>query len=249
MFKKIVNDVLKDIDSVFARDPAARSRLEVFLCYPGLHALLFHRLSHWLWKKGFKFIARFLSYISRFITGIEIHPGAKIGERFFIDHGMGVVIGETATIGNDVTIYHDVTLGGTSLDKGIRHPQLGNNVIIGAGAQLLGPIHVGDNARIGSNAVVVKDVESNSTVVGIPARPVSDNPPEKHQENHQEATVGKSQDKPFNAYGAAQDQDADPLLIMLEQLQKDVEQLKGRVSELESENDALAGSAKKWEAK
>jgi serine O-acetyltransferase len=237
MFKKIVNDVLKDIDSVFARDPAARSRLEVFLCYPGLHALLFHRLSHWLWKKGFKFIARFLSYISRFITGIEIHPGAKIGERFFIDHGMGVVIGETATIGNDVTIYHDVTLGGTSLDKGIRHPQIGNNVIIGAGAQLLGPIHIGDNARIGSNAVVVRDVESNSTVVGIPARPVSEKPAEKPQENT------------FNAYGAAQNQEADPVLITLEQLQKDVEQLKTRVSELESENEALASSAKKWEAK
>jgi serine O-acetyltransferase len=237
MFKKIVNDILKDIDSVFARDPAARSRLEVFLCYPGLHALLFHRLSHWLWKKGFKFIARFLSYISRFITGIEIHPGAKIGERFFIDHGMGVVIGETATIGNDVTIYHDVTLGGTSLDKGIRHPQLGNNVIIGAGAQLLGPIHIGDNARVGSNAVVVKDVESNTTVVGIPARPVSDKAAEKPQEKH------------FDAYGAAQDQEADPLLIMLEQLKKDMEQLKGRVVELESENEALASSAKKWEAK
>ena len=136
MFKTI----MQDIDSVFDRDPAARSRLEVLLCYPGVHAITFHRLSHWLWKRKIKLMARFISSISRFLTGIEIHPGAVIGEKFFIDHGMGVVIGETAKIGNHVTMYHGVTLGGTSLSHGIRHPQVGNNVIIGAGAQLLGPI-------------------------------------------------------------------------------------------------------------
>lgn len=233
MFDKIINDV----DSVFSRDPAARSRLEIVLCYPGVHALLMHRLAHWLWKKQLKLLGRLLSTFSRFVTGIEIHPGATIGERFFIDHGMGVVIGETATIGNDVTIYHDVTLGGTSLEKGIRHPQLGNNVIIGAGAQLLGPIHVGDNARIGSNAVVVKDVEANTTVVGIPARAVTEKPTDSTGEHG------------FDAYGAASKQEKDPLLTAFEQLQQDVQGLQKRVVELEAENEALAGSAKKWETK
>jgi serine O-acetyltransferase len=233
MFDKIIND----IDSVFSRDPAARSRLEIILCYPGVHALLMHRLAHWLWNKQLKLLGRLVSCFSRFVTGIEIHPGATIGERFFIDHGMGVVIGETATIGNDVTIYHDVTLGGTSLEKGIRHPQLGHNVIIGAGAQLLGPIHVGDNARIGSNAVVVKDVETNTTVVGIPARVVT------------EKASDRSDEHGFDAYGAASKQEKDPLLTALEQLQQDVQGLQKRVVELEAENDALAGSAQKWETK
>jgi serine O-acetyltransferase len=233
MFKKII----KDIDSVFARDPAARSRLEILLCYPGVHALILHRVSHWLWQRNFKLIGRMLAYFSRFLTGIEIHPGATIGERFFIDHGMGVVIGETATIGNDVTIYHHVTLGGTSLNKGIRHPQVGNDVIIGAGAQLLGPIHIGNNARVGSNAVVVKDVDPDTTVVGIPARPVA------------EKTAHIMGEKGFDAYGASQTQEKDPLLVLLEELSGDLLKLKSRVEELESENDALAGSARKWEAK
>jgi serine O-acetyltransferase len=234
MFKKIVND----IDSVFARDPAARSRLEIILCYPGVHALILHRGAHWLWQRHFKLIGRMIAYFSRFLTGIEIHPGATIGERFFIDHGMGVVIGETATIGNDVTIYHHVTLGGTSLSKGIRHPQVGNNVIIGAGAQLLGPIHIGDNARVGSNAVVVKDVDPDTTVVGIPARPVAE-----------KAAEAGSAEASFAAYGASQNQEKDPLLVLLEQLSSDVLRLQERVVELESENESLAGSARKWEAK
>ncbi len=231
------NKIIKDVDSVFGRDPAARSRLEIILCYPGVHALLMHRLAHWLWGKNFKLMGRVLAYFSRFITGIEIHPGASIGERFFIDHGMGVVIGETATIGNDVTIYHDVTLGGTSLIKGIRHPQIGNNVIIGAGAQLLGPIYVGDNARVGSNAVVVKDIEAGATVVGIPARPVA------------EKTENGKENKQFNAYGAADSQGKDPILLMLEQLQSDVTRLQKRVNELEAQDETLAGSASKWETK
>jgi serine O-acetyltransferase len=229
MFKRIVND----IDSVLARDPAARSRLEVVLCYPGVHAVIFHRVSSCLWRIGWKLPARLVSYVSRFITGIEIHPGATIGNRFFIDHGMGVVIGETARIGDDVTIYHDVTLGGTSLNKGLRHPQIGNNVIIGAGAQLLGPVVVGDNARIGSNAVVIKDVEVNSTVVGIPARPV----------------VPKPREEGFKAYGTPQDDDSDPLAVMLHLLRNDMANLQMRVTELEQENSELLHSANKWETK
>jgi len=162
----------EDIETVFERDPAARSLIEVLLCYPGLHAVWFHRLAHWLWNRNLKLLARLVSHISRWLTGIEIHPGAKIGRRFFIDHGMGVVIGETTEIGNDVTLYHQVTLGGTSTKKGKRHPTIGNNVVIGAGAKVLGPVKVGDNCKIGANSVVVKDVPPNSTVVGIPGKVV-----------------------------------------------------------------------------
>ena len=162
----------EDIKCVFERDPAARHTLEIITCYPGVHALLLHRLSHRLWNLKLKWIARLLSNLGRFLTGIEIHPGAKIGRRFFIDHGMGVVIGETAEIGDDCTLYHGVTLGGTSWEKGKRHPTLGNNIIIGAGAKVLGPINIGENARIGSNAVVVNNVSSGATIVGVPGRPI-----------------------------------------------------------------------------
>jgi serine O-acetyltransferase len=160
----------EDIASVFERDPAARNAFEVLTTYPGLHALLMHRLTHWLWNIGLCWIARFLSTFARWTTGIEIHPGASIGRRFFIDHGMGVVIGETAVIGDDCTLYHGVTLGGTSWQKGKRHPTLGNNVVVGAGAKVLGPIEIGDGARIGSNAVVLKAVPPGTTVVGVPGR-------------------------------------------------------------------------------
>jgi len=160
----------EDIETVFRKDPAARSVLEVIVCYPGLHALWFHRIAHWFYKKRFFFIARLISHISRFLTGIEIHPGAKIGRRFFIDHGMGVVIGETTEIGDDVLIYQGVVLGGVSLSKGKRHPTVGNNVVIGAGAIVLGNIKIGDNARIGAGSVVLKDVPEGATVVGVPAR-------------------------------------------------------------------------------
>jgi serine O-acetyltransferase len=160
----------EDIETVFRKDPAAKSVLEVIVCYPGLHALWFHRIAHWFYKKRFFFIARLISHISRFLTGIEIHPGAKIGRRFFIDHGMGVVIGETTEIGDDVLIYQGVVLGGVSLSKGKRHPTVGNNVVIGAGAIVLGNIKIGDNARIGAGSVVLKDVPEGATVVGVPAR-------------------------------------------------------------------------------
>jgi serine O-acetyltransferase len=164
----------EDIRTVFARDPAARSLPEVLLCYPGLHALTLHRLAHFLWRHRLRLPARMLSHANRFLTGVEIHPGAKIGRRFFLDHGMGVVIGETAEIGDDVLMYQGVVLGGTSLEKKKRHPTIGNNVVIGCAAILLGPITVGDGARVGSNSVVVKSVPPGATVVGVPGRIVEE---------------------------------------------------------------------------
>lgn len=169
----------RDISSVLERDPAARSRLEVFLVYSGLHAIWVHRISHWLWKHNVRFFARWLSQIGRGLTGIEIHPGAIIGPGFFIDHGMGVVIGETAEIGADVTLYHGVTLGGTSLEKGKRHPTLGDRVVVGAGAKILGAITIGEDSRIGANAVVVKSVPPNSVVVGVPGQIVRRSQPHR----------------------------------------------------------------------
>jgi serine O-acetyltransferase len=160
----------EEIAVVFERDPAARTTWEVVTCYPGFHAMLVHRFSHRLWNSGFKWLARFVSHFGRWVTGIEIHPGAHIGRRFFIDHGMGVVIGETSEIGDDCTLYHGVTLGGTSWAKGKRHPTLGKGVVVGAGAKILGPIEIGDQAKIGSNAVVVKGVPAGATAIGIPAR-------------------------------------------------------------------------------
>ena len=164
----------EDIACVFDRDPAARTTWEVLTCYPGLHALVFHRFNHWLWRIGLKWLARLGSNVARWMTGIEIHPGATIGRRFFIDHGMGVVIGETAVIEDDCTLYHGVTLGGTSWNKGKRHPTLENGVVVGAGAKILGAITVFDNARVGANSVVVKDVPEGRTIVGIPGRLVGE---------------------------------------------------------------------------
>ncbi|MCL2761098.1 MAG: serine O-acetyltransferase [Desulfuromonadales bacterium] len=176
----------EDISSVFERDPAARNALEVLFCYPGIHAIWLHRIAHWFWNHKALFIARLISQTGRFLTGVEIHPGAKIGRKFFIDHGMGVVIGETAEIGDNVTMYHDVTLGGVTWDKVKRHPTIGNNVVIGSGAKILGPFSVGDNSKIGSNSVVVKEVPPNSSVVGIPGRVVmaGDAPSEKPDLQH-----------------------------------------------------------------
>lgn len=165
--------IREDIGSVYERDPAARSTLEILVNYSGLHAIWGHRLAHWLWKHNFKFLARSFAQIVRSLTGIEIHPGATIGPRFFIDHGMGVVIGETAEIGSDVTLYHGVTLGGTSLSKGKRHPTIGDRVVIGAGAKVLGAITIGNDTRIGANAVVVRSVQPNSIVVGVPGQNIA----------------------------------------------------------------------------
>ena len=164
----------EDIKTVFAKDPAARSTLEVLLCYPGLHALWLHRIAHFLWQHRFRLLSRLISHLNRFLTGIEIHPGASIGRRFFIDHGAGVVIGETSQIGDDVLIYQGVVLGGTTTEKKKRHPTVGNNVVIGAGAIALGAITIGDDARIGSGSVVIKSVPPGVTVVGVPGRSVED---------------------------------------------------------------------------
>ncbi|MFG6370945.1 MAG: serine O-acetyltransferase, partial [Turicimonas muris] len=167
----MIKSIKEDINSIYERDPAARSRWEVLLCYSGLHAVIIHRLANKLWKADWKVTARWLSQVGRFLTGIEIHPAAEIGKRVLIDHGMGVVIGETAEVGDDCTIYHGVTLGGTSLSEGTkRHPTIGRNCIIGAGAKVLGAFTVGDNCRIGSNAVVIKPLPPDSTAVGNPAR-------------------------------------------------------------------------------
>jgi serine O-acetyltransferase len=163
-----VRSVREDVAAVFESDPAARSYLEVLICYPGLHAVWGHHLSHWLWRHRMRFLARFVSQVARLLTGIEIHPGAEIGRRLFIDHGMGTVIGETAVLGDDVTLYQGVTLGGTGKEKGKRHPTLGNNISVGSGAKLLGNITIGDNCRVGAGSVVLRSVPANSTIVGVP---------------------------------------------------------------------------------
>jgi serine O-acetyltransferase len=193
----------EDIAVVFERDPAARSTWEILTTYPGVHALLIHRVSHWLWRRGLKWLARMNAHIARWLTGVEIHPGAVIGRRVFIDHGMGVVIGETAEVGDDSTLYHGVTLGGTTWKKGKRHPTLGRGVVVGAGAKILGPIILGDGAKIGSNAVVVKDVPAGATAVGIPARILG------RQQAKQRAETAEKLG--FSAYAISQDMN-DPMV-------------------------------------
>ncbi len=233
----MIKNILSEIDSFFARDPAARSKLEVVLCYPGFHALMFYRISNFFWRNHFKLLARFISQVARFLTGIEIHPAAKIGNNLFIDHGMGVVIGETAVIGDNVTIYHGVTLGGTSWVKGVRHPQIGNDVVIGSGAQLLGPISIGNNARVGSNAVVVRDVAEAETVVGVPAREVKAQDPNKKKIGYEH----------FDAYAIPEGEINDPLQKNIETMMKEIKALKARVKELEVQNDNIEKTAEGWE--
>jgi serine O-acetyltransferase len=223
MLKKIK----QEFDCIFERDPAAQSYFEILTCYPGVHALLIHQLSHRLWNFGLRWPARFLSHIMRWLTGIEIHPGAKIGCRVFIDHGMGVVIGETAAIGDDCTLYHGVTLGGTSWKKGKRHPTLGNGVVIGAGAKLLGPITVGDGARVGSNSVVLKNVAAGATVVGIPSHRV--NPDRKAQDAQRQAIADKIG---FDAYGLTADI-SDPVANAIDHLLEHILKLKEQVEALQ----------------
>ncbi len=201
----MLTSLKQEINFVFERDPAARSMMEVLTAYPGLHAVVGHRLNHWLWGKKWYWLARFLSHVIRWLTGIEIHPGAKIGRRFFIDHGMGVVVGETSVIGDDCTLYQGVTLGGTSWEKVKRHPTLGNNVVVGAGAKVLGPINISDGARIGSNSVVVKDVPAGATVIGIPGHTVKPRTDEAREKREQMAKrIG------FDAYGLTR-QMSDPV--------------------------------------
>ncbi len=214
---------VEGIDAVLARDPAARSRLEVLFCYPGVHALALHRVAHRLWRWGLRLPARMLAHLGRMLTGIEIHPAARIGRRLVIDHGDGIVIGETAEIGDDVLMYHQVTLGGTSLVGGKRHPTIGNNVILGAGAKVLGPITIGDGARIGANAVVLSDVAPGQTVVGIPARPVDRRP------------AGAD----LLLYGTPCDEGLDPGVRAIETLRAEVAALSARLAALEAERDRV----------
>ena len=211
--------IREDIQCVFERDPAARSVWEVLTCYPGFHALQLHRISHRFWTWGLRWLARFTSHVTRFLTGIEIHPGAVIGRRVFIDHGMGVVIGETAEIGDDCTLYHGVTLGGVSWDKGKRHPTLGKGVVVGAGAKILGPFVVGDGAKVGSNSVVVKPVPAGATVVGIPARVV------EHPDAGDVARMA------FDAYAVSADLD-DPVSKVLLALGSRTDDIDGQLAEI-----------------
>ena len=221
----MINRIKEDINCVFERDPAAQSVLEVLTAYPGFHAVLIHRCSHFFWVSGFKWLARFMSHVSRWLTGIEIHPGASIGRRFFIDHGMGVVIGETAVIGENCTLYHGVTLGGTSWNKGKRHPTLHDGVVIGAGAKVLGPIDIGAGARIGSNSVVLKPVPDGATVVGIPGHIIDHNAKKPSAKGDEIANkMG------FDAYGATADM-PDPVAYainhMLDHIHRMDKQLEG----------------------
>ena len=224
----------EEIAVVFDRDPAARNTWEVITCYPGFHAMLFHRLAHGLWKARLRWLARLTSHCSRWLTGIEIHPGATIGRRFFIDHGMGVVIGETAEIGDDCTLYHGVTLGGTSWNKGKRHPTLGAGVVVGAGAKILGPILVGAGARIGSNAVVVKEVPPGATAIGIPARVI---------EAHDAATNGR-----FAAYAVAGKDQNDPMVKAVHELIGHCADTDRRIELILAELQRLGGKVDRAEA-
>ena len=221
---------IEDLDNILQKDPAARSRFEVLTCYPGLHAIWLHRLAHFLWASGWgplRWLARFVGLFNRWLTGIEIHPGARIGRRVFIDHGMGVVIGETAEIGDDCTIYQGVTLGGTSLTKGAkRHPTLETGVVVGAGAKVLGPFTVGAHARVGSNAVVVKAVAAGATVVGIPARVVDGEEAISQSES--------SQADAFTAYGVTQEF-KDPIDVLLHQMMDEMKRQQKRIQDLESQ--------------
>jgi serine O-acetyltransferase len=217
----------EEIESIQSRDPAARSAIEVLLCYPGLHALVFYRVAHFAWTHGLHLLGRLLSHIGKLLTGVEIHPGAQIGSRLFIDHATGVVIGETAVVGDDVTLYQGVTLGGTSLHKGKRHPTLEDGVIVGSGAQVLGPITVGAGARIGANAVVLSDVPRGVTMVGIPARMI----------------MRRNKESQFLAYGTDADL-PDPVVRTIDGLRQEVARLVDRVGELEKR---LGGEADKDE--
>jgi serine O-acetyltransferase len=243
--RSLFGKLRQDIDVVFDRDPAARTRFEIITLYPGFHALLSHRLAHRLYCWNLRWLARFVSHMARWLTGIEIHPGAKIGRRVFIDHGMGVVIGETAEIGDDCTLYHGVTLGGTSWNKGKRHPSLGRGVVVGAGAKILGPITVGDGAKVGSNAVVVKDIPAGATVVGVPGRIVE---PEV-------AAIPVEKKPRFAAYAVGTAAD-DPLVQAIQDLSRHAHEMDERlhqalaeIDKLKAEHEGEEAAAERWTGK
>lgn len=229
MWKKLKDEFA----CVFDRDPAAQSYFEIFTTYPGVHAVLGHRLAHRLWIRGWRGSARFLAAILRWWTGIEIHPGASIGQRFFIDHGMGVVIGETAVVGDDCTLYHGVTLGGTSWIKGKRHPTLGNGVVVGAGAKILGPINVGDGARIGSNSVVLKNVPPGATVVGIPGHVVNSERRLQDEQLQDEQRKAIAYKIGFDAYGMTPDM-PDPVAHAVNHMLDHIQNLDQQIEELQN---------------
>ncbi len=222
----MVMSFFEDINCVFARDPAAKNKFEVITCYPGVQALVIHRLTHKLWNIKLFWLARFISAFSRIITGIEIHPGAKIGRRLFIDHGMGVVIGETTEIGDDCTLYQGVTLGGVSWDKGKRHPSLKNNVVVGAGAKILGNIIIADGVKIGSNSVVVKSIDANNTAIGVPARLV------KEQKRHFENINKVANEIGFDAYGMSKDAMSDPTISAINAILEHTKKIDSQIRKL-----------------
>ncbi|HZK57501.1 MAG TPA: serine O-acetyltransferase [Clostridia bacterium] len=223
---KFIKTIKEDINAVFERDPAARSLMEVLLCYPGLHAVIIHRISHGLYKRGLIVLPRVISNISKFLTGIEIHPGAKIGRRLFIDHGTGVVIGETTEIGDDVTIYQGATLGGTGKEKGKRHPTIRNNVVISSGAKILGPFTVGDNSKIGAGSVVLKEVPPNCTVVGVPGRIVV-------KDNKKVGVAVQGIDLDHTKL-------PDPIMEQLNYLTEKVLELGNKIVKMEEDNDKIS---------
>lgn len=233
----MLNALFDEVDSIIARDPAARHRWEVITCYPGLHAVWLHRVAHFLWNSGLKWVARFWSMLARLLTGIEIHPGAKIGRRVFLDHGLGIVIGETTEIGDDCTIYQGVTLGGTSLYKGVkRHPTLGKGVVISAGAKVLGGFTVGDGARVGSNAVVLKEIPAGATAVGVPARILHPDLPSG--ENSSDVNDKKAY---FSAYGITPNVD-DPVSMALKGLIDATLEQEAKIKLLEAQLAKLSGT-------
>ena len=219
----MLKTIKKDFRAIFERDPAAANSIEVLLTTPGLHAIILHRTAHWLWKKGVPLFPRVISHISRFLTGIEIHPGATIGDGFFIDHGMGVVIGETTIIGNNVTLFQGVTLGGTGKEKGKRHPTLGNNIVVGVGAKVLGDIFIGDNVKIGANSVVLESVPSNATVVGVPGRVVKQGGRRLSEMMLAEAMLDHIHLP-------------DPVADRLERIEKDLEEIKNQIKGFKDES-------------
>ncbi len=230
----------EDLACVFERDPAARNLFEVITTYPGVHAIIMHRINHQLWGWGLKWLARVFSLFARWITGIEIHPGARIGRRFFIDHGLGVVIGETTEVGDDCTLYQGVTLGGTSWDKGKRHPTLGNNVVVGAGAKILGPILIGDGGRVGSNAVVVKEVPAGATVVGIPGRIVEKRSKADQQRQAIASKMG------FDSYGLSKEL-PDPVAAAIHRMLDHIHAMDTRMELMCKTLERLGGDVEKVE--